>query len=283
MKNLEKVLTDLAALGPDFITVTYGAMGSTRERTLEIASLIKKGFGVETACHLTCVGASREGLDTMLSSIHDAGIENIVAIRGDIPSDGTESAGHPDGYKYGSDLVRHIRQYEETTLKRKYFGIAVGGYPEKHAEAPDMETDIRNLKLKVDAGADIVITQLFFDNALYFDFVERSRAHGINAPIVPGLMPILSVRQIERMTSMCGATIPPGLKKKLEACSDDDEKARSIGIAQCVEQSKELIERGAPGIHFYVLNKSEHMKEIVSALPSARSTHTGGRFAANIP
>jgi methylenetetrahydrofolate reductase (NADPH) len=283
MKNLEKVLTDLAALGPDFITVTYGAMGSTRERTLEIASLIKKGFGVETACHLTCVGASREGLDTMLSRIHDAGIENIVAIRGDVPSDGTESAGHPDGYKYGSDLVRHIRQYEETTLKRKYFGIAVGGYPEKHAEAPDMETDIRNLKLKVDAGADIVITQLFFDNALYFDFVERSRAHGINAPIVPGLMPILSVRQIERMTSMCGATIPPGLKKKLEACSDDDEKARSIGIAQCVEQSKELIERGAPGIHFYVLNKSEHMKEIVSALPSARSMRTGGRFAANIP
>ena len=283
MKNLEKVLTDLAALGPDFITVTYGAMGSTRERTLEIASLIKKRFGVETACHLTCVGASKEGLDAMLSRIHDAGIENIVAIRGDIPSDGTESAGHPDGYKYGSDLVRHIRQFEETTLKRKYFGIAVGGYPEKHAEAPDMETDIRNLKLKVDAGADIVITQLFFDNALYFDFVERARAHGIKTPIVPGLMPILSVRQIERMTSMCGATIPTGLKKKLEACSDDDEKARSIGIAQCVEQSKELIERGAPGIHFYVLNKSEHMKEIVSALPPARSTQTSSRFTANIP
>ena len=283
MKNLEKVLKDLAALGPDFITVTYGAMGSTRERTLEIASLIKKRFGVETACHLTCVGASREGLDTMLSRIHDAGIENIVAIRGDVPSDGAESAGHPDGYKYGSDLVRHIRRFEETTLKRRYFGIAVGGYPEKHAEAPDMETDIRNLKLKVDAGADIVITQLFFDNALYFDFVDRARAHGIKTPIVPGLMPILSVRQIERMTSMCGATIPPGLKKKLEACSDDDENARSIGIAQCVEQSKELIERGAPGIHFYVLNKSEHMKEIISALPQARSTQTSGRFAANIP
>lgn len=283
MKNLEKVLNDLAALGPDFITVTYGAMGSTRERTLEIASLIKNRFGVETACHLTCVGASREGLDTMLSRIYDAGIENIVAIRGDIPSDDTESAGHPDGYKYGSDLVRHIRQFEERTLKRRYFGIAVGGYPEKHTEAPDMETDIKNLKLKVDAGADIIITQLFFDNALYFDFVGRARAHGIKNPIVPGLMPILSVRQIERITSMCGATIPHGLKKKLEACSDDDEKARSIGIAQCIEQSKELIERGAPGIHFYVLNKSEHMKEIISALPVARCRHTGGKFASNIP
>jgi methylenetetrahydrofolate reductase (NADH) len=283
MKNLEKVLIDLAALGPDFITVTYGAMGSTRERTLEIASLIKNRFGVETACHLTCVGASREGLDTMLSRIYDAGIENIVAIRGDIPSDDTESAGHPEGYKYGSDLVRHIRQFEERTLKRRYFGIAVGGYPEKHNEAPDMETDIKNLKLKVDAGADIIITQLFFDNALYFDFVGRARAHGIKNPIVPGLMPILSVRQIERITSMCGATIPHGLKKKLEACGDDDEKARSIGIAQCIGQSKDLIECGAPGIHFYVLNKSEHMKEIISALPVARCRHTGGRFASNIP
>lgn len=283
MKNLEKVLNDLAALGPDFITVTYGAMGSTRERTLEIASLIKNRFGVETACHLTCVGASREGLDTMLSRIYDAGIENIVAIRGDIPSDDTESAGHPDGYKYGSDLVRHIRQFEERTLKRRYFGIAVGGYPEKHNEAPDMETDIKNLKLKVDAGADIIITQLFFDNALYFDFVGRARAHGIKNPIVPGLMPILSVRQIERITSMCGATIPHGLKKKLEACGDDDEKARSIGIAQCIGQSKELIECGAPGIHFYVLNKSEHMKEIISALPVARCRHTGVGIASNIP
>lgn len=283
MKNLEKVLNDLSALGPDFITVTYGAMGSTRERTLEIASLIKNRFGVETACHLTCVGASREGLDTMLSRIYDAGIENIVAIRGDIPSDDTESAGHPDGYKYGSDLVRHIRQFEERTLKRRYFGIAVGGYPEKHNEAPDMETDIKNLKLKVDAGADIIITQLFFDNALYFDFVGRARAHGIKNPIVPGLMPILSVRQIERITSMCGATIPHGLKKKLEACGDDDEKARSIGIAQCIGQSKDLIECGAPGIHFYVLNKSEHMKEIISALPVARCRHTGVGIASNIP
>jgi len=284
MKNLEEVLKDLAALDPDFITVTYGAMGSTREKTLEIASLIKKSLGVDSACHLTCVGASSEGLDTMLRRIHDAGIENIVAIRGDIPSDGTESVGHPDGYKYGSDLVRHIRRFEERTLKRRYFGIAVGGYPEKHTEAPDMETDLKNLKLKVDAGADIIITQLFFDNSLYFDFVERARSQGIKVPIVPGLMPILSVRQIERITSMCGATIPSGLKKKLEACSDDDEKARSIGIAQCIEQSKELIERGAPGIHFYVLNKSEHMKEIISALTTARFAHTGGsRFAANIP
>lgn len=283
MKNLERVLEDLTALGPDFITVTYGAMGSTREMTLEIASLIKNRFGVETACHLTCVGATREGLDAMLSRICDAGIENIVAIRGDIPSGGDSPDKYPQDYKYGSDLVRHIRQFEQRTLKERYFGIAVGGYPEKHTEAPDMETDIKNLKLKVDAGADIVITQLFFDNTLYFDFVERARSHGITTPIVPGLMPILSVRQIERITSICGATIPPGLKKKLDDCSDDDDKARAIGIAQCIEQSKELIEQGAPGIHFYVLNKSGHMKEIINALPDARFGRTDGRYAVNIP
>ncbi|MEW6146292.1 MAG: methylenetetrahydrofolate reductase [NAD(P)H] [Thermodesulfobacteriota bacterium] len=283
MENLEKVLEELAGLSPDFITVTYGAMGSTRERTLEIASLIKNRFGVESACHLTCVGSSRDDLDRMLNRIYEAGIENIVAIRGDTPPGAAEFIPPPDGYRYGYELVRHIRHFEEKTLKRRYFGIAVGGYPEKHTEAPDIEADIKNLKLKVDAGADIVITQLFFDNRHYFEFTERAKAHGINTPIIPGLMPILSVRQIERITSMCGASIPSRLRKRLDACKDDDEKARAIGIAQCVDQSKELLNRGVPGIHYYVLNKSEHMKEIIGALPVGRIKYTGGKFAANIP
>lgn len=283
MENLKKVLKELAELGPDFITVTYGAMGSTKERTLEIASLIKNRFGVETACHLTCVGASRGEIDRMLNRIYEAGIENIVAIRGDTPSTSEQYIPPPDGYKYGYELVRHIRQFEEKTLGRRHFGIAVGGYPEKHTEAPDMETDIKNLKLKVDAGADIVITQLFFDNRYYFDFLERARSHGINTPIIPGLMPILSVRQIERITSMCGATLPPRLKKSLDACKDDDEKARAVGIAQCIDQSKDLLARGVPGIHFYVLNKSDHMKEIIGALPVGRLKYQGSKFAANIP
>jgi methylenetetrahydrofolate reductase (NADPH) len=283
MENLDNVLGELAGLGPDFITVTYGAMGSTRERTLEIASLIKNRFGVETACHLTCVGASGSELDRMLNQIYEAGIENIVAIRGDRPAGVAEFVPPSDGYKYGYELVGHIRRFEEKTLGRRYFGIAVGGYPEKHTEAPDMDTDIKNLKLKVDAGADIVITQLFFDNRLYFDFTERARSHGIKTPIVPGLMPILSVRQIERITSMCGATIPQGLKMRLDACKDDDEKARAVGIAQCIDQSKELLARGVPGIHYYVLNKSDHMKEIMGALPVDRFKYTGGKFASNIP
>jgi methylenetetrahydrofolate reductase (NADPH) len=283
MENLEKVLGELAGLSPDFITVTYGAMGSTKDRTLEIASLIKNRFGVESACHLTCVGASADELDRTLNGIHAAGIENIVAIRGDTPPGAAEFIPAPDGYRYGYELVRHIRQFEEKKLDRRYFGIAVGGYPEKHPEAPDIEADVRNLKLKVDAGADIVITQLFFDNRHYFDFTERAKAQGINTPIIPGLMPILSVRQIERITSMCGASIPSRLRKRLDACKDDDEKARAIGIAQCVDQSKELLDRGVPGIHYYVLNKSEHMKEIIGALPLGRFKETGGKFAVNIP
>ncbi len=282
MENLGTVLAELSGLGPDFITVTYGAMGSEKHRTLEIASLIKNRFGVETACHLTCVGASKNELDHLLSDIYESGIENIVAIRGDIPSGAREFIPPPDSYKYGYELVRHIRQFEKDRLNRSgYFGIAVGGYPEKHTEAPDMETDIINLKHKVDKGADIVITQLFFDNGYYFDFVKEARSHGIKIPIMPGLMPILSVKQIERIISMCGATIPSDLRKRLNACKDDDEKARAIGIAQCIDQSKELLARGAPGIHFYVLNKSDHMKEIIGALPARRFKYSGGKFAAN--
>lgn len=282
MENLETVLTELVALGPTFITVTYGAMGTTRERTLEIASLIKNRFNVETACHLTCVGSSRNDLDNLLMRIYDEGIENIVAIRGDAPSGEKGFVQPPDGCKYGSELVRHIREFEIRTFGRRYFGIAVGGYPEKHIEAPDMETDLINLKRKIDAGADVIITQLFFDNSHYFSFVERAKSHGINSPIVPGLMPIISAKQIERITSICGASIPSGLKKKLDACKDD-EKARDIGINQCIEQSKELLRSGVPGIHFYVLNKSNHMKEIMESLSVNLYKNSGAKFAANNP
>ena len=283
MENLEKVIEGLVVLCPDFITVTYGAMGSRRERTLEIASIIKDRFGVETACHLTCVGASRHDLDQMLERIYEAGIENIVAIRGDTPSGEEKFAQQADGYKYGYELVRHIRQFEEKKLNRGYFGIAVGAYPEKHTEAPDIDTDIINLKRKIDSGGDIVITQLFFDNRYYFDFIEKAKSHGITTPIIPGLMPILSVNQIERITSMCSASIPSGLKERLGECKDDDEKARAVGIAQCIEQSKELLARGVPGIHFYVLNKSDHMKEIIGALPVSLYKYSGNKFAANNP
>jgi len=266
MDNLKNELAQLVELGPDFITVTYGAMGSTREKTLEIASLIKNHFGVESACHLTCVGATKTELDIMLQKIYDAGVRNIVALRGD-PPEGEKTFIQPeDGYSYGNELVEHIRNFEVRTGNKGQFGIAVAGYPEKHVEAPELGTDLANLKRKVDAGADVIITQLFFNNDFYFDFVKRVRDIGITVPIVPGIMPILSAKQINRITSMCGTTIPDVLRKELDAAIDDDDKARDIGIAQCINQSKELLARGVPGIHFYVLNKSGHMIRIMEAL-----------------
>jgi methylenetetrahydrofolate reductase (NADPH) len=265
MNNLSNVLRELVALRPNFMTVTYGAMGTTRERTLEIAARIKGDYDFETACHLTCVGASREELDRSLKRIRDAGIRNIVALRGDPPMGEKEFVAPEDGFAHANELVRHIRAFESRDGRGR-IGVAVAGYPEKHVEAPDLDTDLRNLKRKVDTGADVVMTQLFLDNAHYFSFVEKARAIGIAVPIVPGMLPILSVKQIRKITSMCGVKIPDPLQAELEEAGDDDARARDIGIRQCVKQARELIERGAPGIHFYVLNKSSHMARIMQEL-----------------
>ncbi len=265
MFGLDRVLQDLVGLLPHFMTVTYGAMGTTRERTLEIAVKIRRSFNFETACHLTCVGASRAELDRTLRRIRDAGIQNIVALRGDPPLGETAFKAPEDGFSHARELVEHIRAFERKD-GRGPFGIAVAGYPEKHIEAPDLETDLRFLKQKLDAGADIVVTQLFLDNNHYFQYVRKARALGIDAPIVPGLLPMLSVNQIRKITSMCGVQIPEDLHHKLLAAGDNDSKAQLIGVERCVTQARELLENGAPGIHFYVLNKSNHMKAIMAQL-----------------
>jgi methylenetetrahydrofolate reductase (NADPH) len=265
METLRQTLPELVALQPDYMTVTYGAMGSTRERTLEIAALIKEQFGLETACHLTCVGTLRTTLDEILQGIVDAGIRNIVALRGDPPK-GEETFVPPaDGFAHANELVAYIRRFEHQ-WGQDALGIAVAGYPEKHLEAVDFDTDIAYLKHKVEAGGDVIITQLFFDNAFYFAFVERVRAAGITVPIIPGLMPILSAKQITRITSMCGSSIPPALRADLDAAGDDDVKARTIGARQCIEQAQELLAYGVPGIHFYVLNAITPIKQIMAAL-----------------
>ncbi|GIW47328.1 MAG: methylenetetrahydrofolate reductase [Deltaproteobacteria bacterium] len=267
LENLLQVIPELIELSPDYITVTYGAMGSTREKTLEIASLIKQHYNMETACHLTCVGASQREIDNILIRIYKAGIQNIVALRGDPPRGERNFNAPADGYSYAYQLVEHIRRFERTFIgQENFFGIAVAGYPEKHIEAPSLEEDILHLKRKVEAGADIVITQLFFNNEFYFNFVTKAKASNISVPIIPGLMPIVSVRQIKRITSMCGATIPPSLQEELEEAIDDDEKASEIGIRQCIKQARELLESGVPGLHFYVLNKSQHISRIMSAI-----------------
>ena len=263
-EQLERALPRLLALKPTYMTVTYGAFGSNQERTLEIAAAIKSEHGVETASHLTCVGHSRAELDGILERLERSGIENIVALRGDPPHGEVAFVAPPGGFKHASELVAHIRAEHD-------FGLAVAGYPEKHIEAPDFETDLRNLKRKVDAGGDIVITQLFYDNADYYRFVDEARRIGVRVPIVPGLLPIQSFGQIKRITALCGSKIPPALHDELEAAEEDPEAVKHIGARWAVEQARELLDRGAPGIHFYVLNRAQHMERIFEELFSARA------------
>jgi len=259
LAELEERLPKLIDLGPSLMTVTYGALGTTQGRTLEIASKIKNEYGMECAHHLTCVGSSREEIGLILDDIRKHDIENIVALRGDPPRGETEFTPPKDGYSHGNQLVEHISRYGG-------FGIAVAGYPEKHLEAPDFETDLENLKRKMDSGADVIITQLYYDNRNFYDFVERCRAVGINQPIIPGLMPILNVEQIKRITSMCGATIPTELLRQLEDAGNDEERVIEIGITHTANQALDLLQHGVQGIHFYVLNRHFQIAEIMERI-----------------
>lgn len=264
---LRNTLNELVTLSPDFISVTYGAMGSTRNKTVEIAGYIKNQLKIESACHLTCVGSNKKEIDNILNNITDAGIRNIVALRGDPPAGENLFIAEEDGYSFANELVEHIREYENKNKEKGVkFGIAIAGYPEKHLEAPNLEIDLENLKKKVDAGADVIITQLFFDNTYYYDFIRNVRDLGIDIPVIPGLMPILSSRQIMKITTMCGTNIPDNLKNQLEDAADNNSYAEELGIKQCINQARELLEHGAPGIHFYVLNKSAHIKRILNSI-----------------
>ena len=263
MQSLRRVLPELIELAPSYMTVTYGALGSTRERTLEIAALIKREYRMESACHLTCVGSSRADLDRILDDIRRAGIENIVALRGDPPRGETAFVPPPDGYCHANELVAHIRRQHGNGSRASAWPWPA--IPKNTSNRSIATTDLRHFKNKVDAGADIVITQFFYDNADFFSFVDAARALGVTKPIVPGLLPVLSAKQVRRITSMCGSKIPPALQTDLEAAGDDDGHAEEVGIRQCVAQATELLRRGVPGIHFYVLNKSSHMRRIMEA------------------
>ncbi len=264
MRSLERrILPELVEHNPRCITVTYGAMGTTQDKTLDIAAMIRERFGVDSAHHLTCVGASRGEIEQIVARIREAGITNIVALRGDPPGGNDRFEPPPGGFEHANQLVSHIRTIEASDAP---FGIAVGGYPEKHLEAENLTSDLVNLKRKVDAGADIVITQLFYDNASYFRFRDAAYTAGITIPIIPGLMPIQSAGQIQRITTMCGASIPSDLQIQLDRAGDDDARAEEIGIEKCIAQTAELIAASVPGIHFYVLNRSRHMGEILDAV-----------------
>ncbi len=274
MESFRAVLPRLVALAPDFMTVTYGALGSTQSRTLEIAALIKRQYRLETACHLTCVGSDREAIGRTLDAIAAAGIENIVALRGDPPQGQKDYVPPPGGYRHAIELVEHIR-------RRGGFGIAVAGYPEKHIEAESFESDLGHLARKVQAGGDVVVTQLFYDNAHYFRFAQMARGRAVRVPIVPGLLPIVSLQQVKRLTSMCGASIPTSLLAALEEAGPDEEATLDAGVRHAAEQARGLLEGGAPGIHFYVLNRFHHMERILSEIrPLLVSIEKGGRGGA---
>jgi methylenetetrahydrofolate reductase (NADPH) len=257
---LFRTFEELAPLRPGFVSVTYGAGGSTRERTVQIATRIKRESTIEPVAHLTCVGHGREELRRVLDTYAEARVDNVLCLRGDPPR-GTERFEPPaDGFRYASELVSFVRR------ESPHFSLGGAAYPEGHIETPDREVDLRRLKAKVDEGLDFLITQLFFDNAFYFDFVERARHAGIQVPIVPGLMPITSFEQVQRFTRMCGATIPMRLLLEMERRKDQPQAILELGVAHATVQCVELLQRGAPGIHFYTLNKSRATQMILTAL-----------------
>lgn len=273
-KVLWRSLEQLVPLRPDFVSVTYGAGGSTQERSLELASSIKRRLGIEAAAHLTCVGATRDELAAVIDRLGDAGVQNILALRGDPPQGDTQFRPVKDGFAHASDLIEFIKS-------RGPFCVGAACYPEKHPEAADLDTDIKWLAHKVQAGADYLVTQMFFDNAPYFEFLDRVRAAGIEVPVIPGIMPVTNVSQIRRIAQLCGASIPAVLDGKLRDLSDDPTEVFWAGVSYAAYQCRGLLSPrshepfevpGAPvpGLHFYTLNRSPATRAIFEML---RLTH----------
>lgn len=258
-KQLWDTLEDLRSLDPGYVSVTYGAGGSTRDRTIDLVGQIKARTGIEAMAHLTCVGHTRDELSAVLDRLAAAKVDNILALRGDPPKGETAFKKVEGGFGYANELVQFIRERDLG------FSMGVAGNPEGHLESTK-EADINNLKRKVDEGADFIVTQLFFDNAFYFDFVERARRAGVNVPIVPGIMPITNFEQVQRFVRLCGATVPMRLQLELEKVKDDPQAVMQLGVAHATLQCSELLSRGVPGIHFFTLNRSPASRMIVSAL-----------------
>jgi methylenetetrahydrofolate reductase (NADPH) len=262
-QNLYAALSELRTLEPSFVSVTYGAGGSTREKTIEIVKRIKDEYGLEAMAHFTCVAATVPELRATLDEMRAAGIDNVLALRGDPPTGETDWIKTDGGLEYSCELVELI--------KLDYpFAIGAACFPETHIHARSPQADVDYLAEKVAAGVDFLITQLFFDNALYFDFLARARAAGIEVPIIPGILPVTQIGQLERMTEMCGASIPEGLRRELHAREAQPEAVIDFGVAYATLQCAELLAAGAPGIHFYTLNRSPATRAILGALKLAR-------------
>jgi methylenetetrahydrofolate reductase (NADPH) len=260
VEALRHAAAALKPIMPDFVSVTYGAGGSTRQRTAQVSEFLKKDFGFTVMPHLTCVGHTRAELNEIADKIHAGGFRNIMTLRGDPPKGSTEFQATADGLRYASELVALLK------ARHPDFCLGVGGYPEKHPEAPSAQMDLASLKRKVDAGADFITTQLFFDNESYYRFVERCRAAGITVPIVPGIMPVLSLKQIQRFTSMCGTSLPATLTRRLEAASEATEIVEAVGIDWALGQIRDLLGHGAPGYHLYILNRAKSALALAAGL-----------------
>lgn len=252
------VVRQLKSLDPLFCSVTYGAGGGTQHNTLEIVTRMKQEYGLEPLAHLTCVGADRDRLGSFLGGLREAGVDNVLALRGDPPRGETCFTPDSDEFRHGCDLVGFIREsFPE-------LGVGVAGYPEKHPEAESMDADLEHLRHKVASGADFVITQLFFDNDAYFGFVDRARGAGIDVPIIPGILPVQNLAALKRMLSFCGASVPESYLRDLEHVQEvyGDSGVRGLGLGYAKSQIRNLLDRGAPGVHLYTLNKADTCLEI---------------------
>ena len=254
-----RAIDRISAFNPDFISVTYGAGGSTRDFTERITMQVKQESNLEVMAHLTCVAQTREEVHSVLDRLDEAGVENVIALRGDPPRGQENFVAAEGGFGHATELIDHIRANFD-------FGLAAACYPEGHTESPDLDSDIRYAKEKVEKGADFLITQLFYDNKYFFEFMDRAHRAGIDVPVIPGVLPILNTAQIRRFTSLCGATIPPELDSKLDRFAEDDNAVRDLGVEYASRQVEELWENGVPGIHFYVLNRSYSVSRILANL-----------------
>jgi methylenetetrahydrofolate reductase (NADH) len=276
VESLFETVAALEPLDPDFVSVTYGAGGATREGTVEIATRIKRDHGLEAMAHLSCVGETREGLTEILDRFEAAGIENVLALRGDPPRGEAEFKAPEGGLSSAAELAAFISEQ---------YGFTVGGacFPEVHPEAPSLEADLAYLKTKVEAGARFLITQLFFDNRVYFKFVDAAREAGIAVPIIPGVIPIASYAQVARICELCDASIPTELSAAMDGLGGDAEAETLLGVAYAAQQCEELLAGGAPGIHFYALNRAPGTRAVLSALRASRPWERAAGEPASAP
>jgi methylenetetrahydrofolate reductase (NADPH) len=259
LESIYSKLDDFKDLNPDYISVTYGAGGSAKDRTIEIASKIKKDYHIESMAHFTCVGHSKEEIDSLIDSLENQGLENVLALRGDPPRDQPDFDFSKNVYQYASQLIEHIK-------KRSNLCIAAAAYAEGHVDSHRIKNDLINLKHKVDTGVDFLVTQLFFDNRIFYDFLDRAISLGITCPVTPGIMPVFRADQIKRIASLCGASIPAELVIVMDKYGDNPDDMLKAGIEYACNQMQDLIDNGVDGIHLLTMNRAKSTRKILENL-----------------